>query len=526
MARLPRYQESGLISADIPRMDFANVREQSKQAETLSGALTRISEFAFGRVKEEQEKENKLLAIQVRSELEGEVQKRMADLTIKVETGQITNFNDIQSEVAALRGLAVPLGEISPEQAQGLMQSISSSGKSLLTKSADVMVKAYQAGVQVEIDEVTKAMGTTLQTAYEVTQDPEQLARIVNAARGKIYAQAVQAPALLPDAIKNFESVRRGAEHSAMTKYFTSTEFGATETERLQKLDANDAGNFTSAWKAKGEPERIEIKKRMYESTVARLQASKRDQEVEKMANDDIYINTYKRYLVTTNPVEKSKLAKDLVRSADNVADIERILKTSDTGGDALLYSNLRAEVERGRITDHRQLQRYVGPNGLDKTQLDRLQTQLYQQRNQALRDVNKQISDQSGVGNVVGLFDPKEGRVVKRQAIQDRFDRLLEERIKEDEALPADKVVPIDYGDLLTKAITDYNNTDAKNQIVNAAKAKLKLYEKEAARQKREVEITQDTNVEDLKKLKIFKDDQLDNIRKQIQIIKDNQTK
>jgi hypothetical protein len=311
-----------------------------------------------------------------------------------------------------------------------------------------------------------------------------------------------------------------------MTKYFTSTEFGATETERLQKLDANDAGNFTSAWKAKGEPERIEIKKRMYESTVARLQASKRDQEVEKMANDDIYINTYKQYLVTTNPVEKSKLAKDLVRSADNVADIERILKTSDTGGDALLYSNLRAEVERGRITDHRQLQRYVGPNGLDKTQLDRLQTQLYQQRNQALRDVNKQISDQSGVGNVVGLFDPKEGRVVKRQAIQDRFDRFLEERIKQDEALPADKVVPIDYGDLLTKAITDYNNTDAKNQIVNAAKAKLKLYEKEAARQKREVEITQDTNVEDLKKLKIFKDDQLDNIRKQIQIIKDNQTK
>ena len=68
--------------------------------------------------------------------------------------------------------------------------------------------------------------------------------------------------------------------------------------------------------------------------------------------------------------------------------------------------------------------------------------------------------------------------------------------------------------------------NVRVKNQIANAAKAKLKLYEKEAARQKREVEITQDTNVEDLKKLKIFKDDQLDNIRKQIQIIKDNQTK
>jgi hypothetical protein len=294
----------------------------------------------------------------------------------------------------------------------------------------------------------------------------------------------------------------------------------------LQKLDANDAGDFTGAWKLKGEPERIEIKKRMYESTVARLQASKRDQEVEKMANDDIYINTYKRFLVEMNPVEKAKLAKDLVRSADNVADIERILKTPDTGGDVLLFSNLREEIARGRITDYRQLQRYVGPNRLDKTQLDKLQTQLYQQRNKSLSDINKQISDLSGIGSNVGLFDPKEARVVKRQAIQDRFDRLYEERIKQDEALPADKVTPIDYGDLLNKAITDYNNTDAKNQIVNVAKAKLRQYANLAAEKKITVEITQDTNVEDLKKLNVYSNPELDAISQQIRIIKENQTR
>ena len=73
MARLPRFQESGLISADIPRMDFANVREGSRQAQTIGNALTRISEFAFGRVRQEREEQNRLIGMQARSELEAEV---------------------------------------------------------------------------------------------------------------------------------------------------------------------------------------------------------------------------------------------------------------------------------------------------------------------------------------------------------------------------------------------------------------------------------------------------------------------
>ena len=128
MARLPRYQESGLISADIPRMDFANIREQSKQQQTIGNALTRISEFAFGEAKKERDKQNQLIGIQVRAELEGEVQKRFAELTTKVETGQLSNYTQIQEEVTAMRGLATGLAEVSPEQAQGLMQSSASSG--------------------------------------------------------------------------------------------------------------------------------------------------------------------------------------------------------------------------------------------------------------------------------------------------------------------------------------------------------------------------------------------------------------
>ncbi len=526
MARLPRFQESGLISADIPRMDFANVREQSRQSEVIGSALTRISEFAFGRVQKEREEQNRLIGMQARSELEAEVQKRMADLTIRVETGQITNFNEIQSEVASMRGLAIPLAEISPEQAQGLMQSIATSGRSLLAKSSDVMVKAYQAGVQVQIDELNSAVGKTLETAYEVTQNPEELARIESDTRAKVYALGVQAPALLPKAIEGFEATRRAAERSAMTKYLTSPDFGATETERLAKLDAGDAGKFSNLWNAKPETERLEIKKQMYETTVARLQAKKRDVEAKKIADDETYVSTYKEYLLERDPRKKAELAKTLVASADSVADIERVLKTGESGGDVLLFSNLREDVRTGRITDHRQLQRFVGPNGIDKTQLNSLQTELYSRQDRQLSSIRSRIREQSGIGQVSGFFDPREARVVKKEAITSRFEQRVAQAEQRNRALPPEQAEPIDYDKILNEAIEDYNQTDAKNMIVKSAQAKLDLYQKDAAKRGRDVVINQDTNIEDLRRLKIFKDDQLDNIRKQIEIIRDNQTK
>ena len=61
MARIPRFQESGLISADVPRLDFANLREEAKGFSSISENLDKISSFAFGKVKEE-EKEKKRIA--------------------------------------------------------------------------------------------------------------------------------------------------------------------------------------------------------------------------------------------------------------------------------------------------------------------------------------------------------------------------------------------------------------------------------------------------------------------------------
>lgn len=525
MARLPRYQESGLVSGDIPRLDFANLREESQTMASVGNALDRLSQFAFGEAKKEQDRVNKLTAIQVRTQLESEVQKRMAELNVKVETGQLSDFNAIQTEVQALSGLADGLKDLDIDQANGLIGSIRTSGKALLAKSSDILVKNYQAGLQVQIKELNKDYSLTIQTALEVDPSSANFDYVKGLARRHVYSVGVQANSA-DKAMNDFDAMVNAVERSTMVKYLTSEDFGATESERLAKLDANDAGKFSQLWNAKAEPDRIEIKKAMYQAVIDKSQAKQRDSAALKDSNDRTYVSTYRDYMQTKDPAKKAELAKTLVMSADTVEEIDRVLKAPETGGDALLFSNLREDIERNRITDYRQLQRFVRPGGIDKTQLNQLQTQLYSQQDEGIKAIKGKIREQSGIGAHVGLFDPKEARVVKNAAITERFERFVQQARDENSKLPADKVKPLDYDALFQKALKDYQDTDAKNIVVQQAQAKLNLYVADAKKRGRDVVINQDTNIEDLRRLGIFKDDQLDNIRKQIDIIRNNQTR
>lgn len=57
MAELPKYQSSGIMFSDVPKLDFANVREAFKSSQTMSANLDRLSEFAGKKTLEQRAKE-------------------------------------------------------------------------------------------------------------------------------------------------------------------------------------------------------------------------------------------------------------------------------------------------------------------------------------------------------------------------------------------------------------------------------------------------------------------------------------
>jgi len=224
MARLPRYQESGLISADIPRMDFANVREQSKQAETIGNALTRISEFAFGQVQKQREQENKLLGIGLRMDLEMEAQVELSNISQRVKKGEVTDPKIIQETITALAQQQTKmLGRYSAEQAAGLGNSIMGQGRAILNDANDRSLKIYQAGKDVSVQNAILSNIVNLALQFRSARSFEGMNQAIIESRALFSAAALEATNP-QEVLKKFEESVVEAQKSFVRDFINESE--------------------------------------------------------------------------------------------------------------------------------------------------------------------------------------------------------------------------------------------------------------------------------------------------------------
>jgi hypothetical protein len=264
----------------------------------MAEGLDRISQFAFGQVEKQRKEENRIIGIQMRSELESEVQKELNNLDIQVETGQISNFNEIQSRVQSLQGLARGLAQVDPDQANGLMLSINNGGRALLKKSSDILVKAYGAQQDVRTDQTINTLQSNLQSLYTHETDQEAVARYEAGARNIAFSLAAQNPLTLPKKLDDFEKARLAARDAAMTNYFVSTEFSTRPSESLAKLRAGDAGKFSPMWQTMDEGQRDAVVQRMLKRQADDLQVIDRDNKLSVERNRaDNYVDYNEFYL-------------------------------------------------------------------------------------------------------------------------------------------------------------------------------------------------------------------------------------
>ncbi len=350
MAELPRYRESGLVSGDLPRLDFANVREQAQGLSSITNALDKISQFAFGEAKKEEDKVNKMTAIQARTELEGVVQKKFAELTVKVETGELSDFNRIQTEVQALTGLADGLKDLDIDQANGLITSIRTSGKALLAKSSDILVKNYQAGMRVQVNDLNTSLERTMQTAYEVSQDPNEINTVRNNARAKVFALAVQA-GNSEEAMKDFDKAAIRARDAVLTKYFTSTEFGAASTyDAVEKIRANQAGKYMAIWDGMPAEQKDKVIKTIYDEQARKAQILQNEQSMKKSLALVTDTETWDAYY--NGQIGGEEAIRRLKAGGGISPDQIKSIRSGDQGGANLaLFGSLEMQARTGNMS-------------------------------------------------------------------------------------------------------------------------------------------------------------------------------
>ena len=304
MARIPRFQESGLISADVPRLDFANLREEASGYSTMSDSLDKLASAALGKVEKERKEANKLLGIQLRADMELEVQKQIDNLSGAIDRNELT-YEQAQNEIKAMQGFARGVAEVDLEQASGLMRSISTSGNALLRKASEVETAKYGAEVDVKASQAVRSLGKNLQDVWglyrngQMTED--EVIQYEAGARGIMAGVAGQSK----DAIKKyldadgaFEKARVAARNNTMTTYFTTPDFATRPSDALTKLRSGDAGVFSPVWDKMDDIERDKIVQTMLKRQADDLTIIDRDNKLSiernRAANYDDYNQFYR----------------------------------------------------------------------------------------------------------------------------------------------------------------------------------------------------------------------------------------
>jgi hypothetical protein len=282
MATLPLYQPTGLLPADIPRLDRADVKESAAQLTTITSALDRVSDFAFKKANEQAEREGlqygaenqpnaeqvmaameagkspqelfaqpgttfgnaarKVQAAQLRNELEVKVRNEFSRLSGKVDAGSF-NLQDVQTQIKAITdGYGRAISSISPEEGLRFRASAGSAGAPVYAKAADRAYKIYGEGVKANADDLISQTPTIIADLMRVEKDPILLAERILVERQRVFDIAAQTndPQFFAEKRADFDRALMGA----IVDYTASPEFAKTPVEGLRRMQAGDFGQL------------------------------------------------------------------------------------------------------------------------------------------------------------------------------------------------------------------------------------------------------------------------------------------
>jgi hypothetical protein len=387
MARIPRYQESGVISADVPSMSFP----MASTSQAVGKSLDQLMQFAFGEAKERKDKEDKIIAAQMRSELELEVAKRVNDLDTLVSIGKLTDARELQSEIRSLESFARPLFDRDVTQAAGLLQSITSSGKALMAKSTDLMMKNYSAARNVVTDDAIKQNTKLIERLWETTASyedsamGEQARTTRNVEEQSIFSKMFNVAGMNPktseEKMAQFSKAVEAAKINVVAKYLKDELSQGNMTILNAKMAAGDYGKYTRDVMSFTEEQksaiRTAIKKRFVEST----DILKAEAELKKSGDETEARALIADYFSSPKPATLEKLRAIAIRSGAVSPEYVAELPNKVSGAEprnVMGEMMLKDEIQKGLITSLADFQNRGRSLGVGIRRLSELQDNWY----------------------------------------------------------------------------------------------------------------------------------------------------
>lgn len=325
MARLPQYQETGRVAANLPQFDFSSLRESVRVSQSLTSSLDRVSQFAFEQTAKATEKaaeqftiNNKLTLEQVqeaaksgikpedliaasgggqiwqntvtkiqgeqlRTQLEMLGKQALMDLQTQVDINQITNMAEVQAKQEAIvNGLRKSLS-FAPDSVARFDSTMGVVTSSLYKEAQSKLVQDYQLtqqsqGIQ-NLENSTKAYKALIK--HEDITDPATIREIELALADELERQSMDGGSKFAlEQRANFVKKIDEAKINLLSEIAISDEFAPNRYEAMKKIRNNDFGNKTAIYNAFDEEDKKKVRVAASEAWRA-LEDSRLSQEKE-----------------------------------------------------------------------------------------------------------------------------------------------------------------------------------------------------------------------------------------------------
>lgn len=385
MAELPRYQQTGVLPADIPRLDLADIKESSRLYGTIGQSLDRLSNFAFREAGEVAKREGmqfgaenqpsldqvmvavqegkspselfakpgtvfgdaarKVQATQLRVELEARGRQDLANLSAAIEAGPV-DMKDITTRIKGMTdGYGKALASIDPEESLKFRASMGTAGNAVYTKAIKRAAKMYSEQVKVLAGDALATTPTILGDTINSEQDPKMLSDRFMVERSRVIDIAKQTgdPQFLNETIKEFDIKRL----NSIVDYVVKPEFAPTPMAGLRRLETGDFGKLSEVMKT---VDMDKLKKRFIDRMGEDATMWKRSSELNAAKNIDL-VNNIKDD-IWSSKISGTEGYRRIKALGVTLPDEERkaFLHGDFAGANAQIYGEFESMADRGLI--------------------------------------------------------------------------------------------------------------------------------------------------------------------------------
>jgi hypothetical protein len=287
MAELPRYQPTGYLPADVPRLEFANIKESISMTQGINASLDRLSNFAFKQAAEQAQREGmqygaenmpsaeqvmtamqegkspaelfakpgtvfgdaarKVQAGQLRSELEILGRQELAKLSATVDTGTF-DLKEVQTTIKSLTaGYARAISAVDAEEGLKFRSSMATAGNAVYVKATENFAKIVAEGKVVLASDALAATSTIIADTLKSENDPTMLSNRIKSERSRVYDAAIQTgkAEFVKSSMEDFNK----KVLNAIVDYTLSPTFADTPSQAIKLIESGNFGKLSEVMK-------------------------------------------------------------------------------------------------------------------------------------------------------------------------------------------------------------------------------------------------------------------------------------